>query len=299
MGGRGLGPEVTERIVAQAKCFGAAVAGVADVRSLTMSPSHTIYPKIGLDLSTNGAGNRGDSEFPAMSWPDDAVSVVVIGVEHPESKPELDWWDGKGTSGNRLLIQINNQLSAWIESTLGIPTSKLPYFVEKGGIFLKDAAVHAGLGCIGRNNLVITPEYGPRVRFRAMLLNREVAPSRRPAFNPCATCGGPCRLACPVEAFTDPVYTAEAIGQATLPGTDGRYDRVSCNGKMEADMDDAAKTMAADGARQEEFRRLIGECEKQHQRQPAVQQTFTYCVKYCRQCELSCPVGRMAPGIRD
>ncbi|MBW2194692.1 MAG: hypothetical protein JRF37_03715 [Deltaproteobacteria bacterium] len=81
-----------------------------------------------------------------MAWPADAVSVVVIGVEHNADKPKLDWWDGKGTPGNRILIRINNKLSEWIENTFPVKTYKLPYFVSKGGIFLKDAAVMAGLG---------------------------------------------------------------------------------------------------------------------------------------------------------
>jgi epoxyqueuosine reductase len=37
----------------------------------------------------------------------------------------------------------------------------LPYKVEEGGMFLKDAATLAGLGIIGKNNLLITPEFEP------------------------------------------------------------------------------------------------------------------------------------------
>ncbi|MBC8492582.1 MAG: hypothetical protein H8D43_02260 [Chloroflexi bacterium] len=33
-----------------------------------------------------------------------------------------------------------------------------PYRVEQGRILLKDAAVLAGLGVMGKNNLVITPQ---------------------------------------------------------------------------------------------------------------------------------------------
>ena len=82
-------------------------------------------------------------------------------------------------------MRINKELSEWIESTIGCKTYKLPYLIEKGGIFLKDAAVMAGLGCVGKNNLVITPEYGPRIRFRALLLNRMAKATGPLEFKPC------------------------------------------------------------------------------------------------------------------
>jgi epoxyqueuosine reductase len=37
----------------------------------------------------------------------------------------------------------------------------LQYKVEEAGMFLKDAATLAGLGIIGKNNLLITPEFEP------------------------------------------------------------------------------------------------------------------------------------------
>jgi epoxyqueuosine reductase len=41
--------EFTTIVVEKAKALGASVAGVADVGTLKGSPSHLIYPKIGMD----------------------------------------------------------------------------------------------------------------------------------------------------------------------------------------------------------------------------------------------------------
>ncbi len=41
----------------------------------------------------------------------------------------------------------------------------------------KHAAVRAGLGEFGLNNLVITPEYGPRVRFASVITTAEIEPT--------------------------------------------------------------------------------------------------------------------------
>jgi len=282
---------LTENILEKAKSLGASIAGIASVASLKRSPSHIIYPKIGMNLNKHIADIQNGAGTAEIFWPEDAVSAVVIGIEHNAEQPERDWWDGKGTPGNRILIKINNQLAEWIEKKFHIRTYKLPYFVEKGGIFLKDAAVHAGLGCIGKNNLVITPQYGPRIRFRALLLSKEAEPTVSPEFNPCEHCGQPCRKVCPVNAFQKNVYSPESLGQSVLPGINGTFDRVTCNLKMEQDIDDSAMQMTSGNEKQQEIRQLINEFEKGHIEAANGDQSFHYCVKYCRKCELSCPVG--------
>jgi epoxyqueuosine reductase len=60
---------------------------------------------------------------------------------------------------------------------------------------------------------------------------------------------------------------------------------------MEKDIDDAAKMITTHVEKQKEIRQLIDEFEKNHTNPPNGDQTFNYCVKYCRRCELSCPVG--------
>ncbi len=238
-----------------------------------------------------------DGPSPAeIAWPADAVSAVVIGVAHSADEPELDWWDGKGTPGNRILMQINRELSEWIENTFPVKTCKLPYLIEKGGIFLKDAAVMAGLGCIGKNNLVITPGYGPRIRFRALLLDREAEATGPLEFNPCEDCKQPCRKACPVKSFQNTVYSAEALSQTLLPGINGTYDRVTCNKKLENDIEKAVMRIPATEEALRDMQLTINEFEEALFEIPKGTQEPSLCVKYCRNCELSCPVGKRHRG---
>jgi len=284
--------ELTEKIIEKAKSLGAAIAGVASVESLKASPSHRIYSKIGMNLQVHWREAKDDVKPHAVAWPADAVSVVVIGVEHNADKPELDWWDGKGTPGNRILIRINNKLSEWIENTFSVKTYKLPYFVSKGGIFLKDATVMAGLGCIGTNNLVITPGYGPRIRFRALLLDRKAEATGPLEFNPCEGCEQPCRKACPIKAFQNTVYSADELGQSILPGINGTYDRVTCNVKMEKDIEDAVMAIPAGDEEHRKVLQAIDEFEEGVKLKPQGDKRPNYYVKYCRGCELSCPPAR-------
>ena len=283
--------ELTQTIVAKAKSLGATLAGVASVESLKRSPSHRLYPKIGMALDKHRQKAEVERRASDLTWPAAARSALVIAVAHDSGEPELDWWDGKGTPGNRILIGITRELSAWIERTLATGTHQLPYFVESGGIFLKDAAVMAGLGSVGKNNLVITPRYGPRIRFRALLLDREAEATGPLQYEPCTGCHQPCRAACPVEAFQTAVYSADAFGQRVLPGTDGTYDRATCNVKMEQDIDHAVAALGMTGRDGATVRRVIGEFEQGIRAIPDSGQQINYCVKYCRRCELACPLG--------
>ena len=118
-----LHSELSEKIIEKAKSLGASIAGIASVESLKNSPSHQIYPIIGMNLEKHFKSIKDRETIHEVAWPTDARSVLVIGVEHNIEKPELDWWDGKGTPGNRILIRINKELSEWIETIFSINPS--------------------------------------------------------------------------------------------------------------------------------------------------------------------------------
>ena len=164
-------------------------------------------------------------------------------------------------------MKINKALSAWIETTFQITTHKLPYHVERGGIFLKDAAVLAGLGRIGKNNILVTPELGPRVRLRAMLLEQAIAPTGPIDFDPCDGCDEPCRQACPQMAFNKHIFSPTETGLEQLPGRSGCFSRPTCNQQMKADIDAAVEETDPESGQMEKI------------------------IKYCRRCELACPAG--------
>lgn len=262
---------INAQIIEQALNIGASVAGIANVAALKNSPSHFVFEKLD-SFDRVRPMDPGDAAPGQIAWPDNAGSAVVVGVEHPEDKPELDWWqDGLlgGNPGNRILMDITSSLSDWFEKETRYKTYKLPYHIEKGGIFLKDAAVMAGLGCIGKSNLFVTPDYGPRVRLRAILLDVELPASGAVEFNPCNGCDMPCRTVCPQAAFQKKIYRNEELGFDELPGRSGVYDRLLCNQQMEMD---------------------IRSCEKIEVKE--INRPVKL-IKYCRRCEFTCPVGKV------
>lgn len=214
-------PGIATNIIEKARSSGASSAGITSIASLRNSPSYEVYGRV--------EGPRG------------AKSVVVLALVHKTAEPQLDWWDAEGDSlGNRKLENIAKALRESLKEELNTTAHLLPYHVGKGGIFLKDAAALSGMGIIGMNNLLITPEFGPRVRLRALCLDVEVEPTGPSDFAPCETCDMPCRQACPQKAFKS-----------------GSYKRTLCNKQMKIDEANRATTY----------------------------------IKYCRACELACPVG--------
>jgi epoxyqueuosine reductase QueG len=222
-----------DRILARARECGATVAGLASLRAVREAPSAKAEPILHL--------------------PSEARSVLVLGLAHPPEEPELDWWGGRGgTPGNRVLQNLAMALEPWLRERAGVVAWILPYHVEQGGLFLKDAAVLAGLGVLGVDNLVITPTLGPRVRWKALLLDLETPDPPGDVgegLPPCDGCARPCVEACPMGA---------------LEG--GRFHLSRCRAQMQRDEAEAVS-------------RAGGVASKQR-------------VRYCRACELACPVGR-------
>jgi epoxyqueuosine reductase len=257
-------------IIAQAKAFGADLAGIARVADLKDSPSHWLS-EIMPDFEGVGTHPSDRQKRGIVQWPEGAKSAIVIAVAHRRSQPELDWWihsTGKGnTAGNRRLMDVIGKLADWLEHKTDMRCFRLPYNIEKGGIYLKDAAVLAGLGCIGMNNLVITPQFGPRQRIRVMLVNAVLPSTGTMDFDPCNGCDMPCRKVCPQQAFNRPVYSRATYGRQTLPGRTGVYDRFRCNEQML--VDEANGETVDSGKKGAVVRR----------------------VKYCRRCEMACPIG--------
>jgi epoxyqueuosine reductase len=221
-------------VLTQAQRLGATLAGGVPLPRLESAPAYQTSGKA-VGLPPSG-------------------SVLVLGLAHPESAPQLDWWGGTGgTPGNRALGRLGEQLVAWLTADRGVEARVLPYHVERGGVFLKDAAVLAGLGVMGRNNLVITPRFGPRLRWRGLWVAADIQAPDSLDASPCDECARPCFEACPQEAFRS-----------------GGYERRFCDRQMKAD-EAAPVTRRAD--------------------QADLDLPPKY-VRYCRECEWACPVGQ-------
>ncbi len=144
-----------------------------------------------------------------------AQTVIVLVLQMVD--PLLDIWlnappdsgAGQMSTGrafeDEILQGICYRLALYLESR-GVGAKVIPY---EPGLYLKDAAVLAGLGVIGKNNLLITRKFGPRVRLRALVTEAELPPSDVIVDNPwCNNCEA-CIQACPVGALEGGRYNRE------------------------------------------------------------------------------------------
>ncbi|RLC60788.1 MAG: hypothetical protein DRI01_09620 [Chloroflexi bacterium] len=87
----------------------------------------------------------------------------------------------------------------------------------------RHAAVRAGLGEFGLNNVVVTPQYGPRVRLNSVITEAELTPS--PLLKEKVCLGESCSLClqnCPGAISLRPDFDPEAVWYNTPARTDIR-----------------------------------------------------------------------------
>ncbi|MHA1130851.1 MAG: hypothetical protein ACTSQI_07065 [Candidatus Helarchaeota archaeon] len=192
---------------------------------------------------------------------DPAISVIIIAMALED--PIQDAWtysplwpNGKNFI-DEALAKVATSLALKITKR-GYPSYPLKY----SGAFLKHLAVHAGLGIIGRNNLLITPEFGPHVRLRGILTRAPLLTSMSliDTFNPCKDCPEPppCLKACPCDAFKNPFEVDSKMSK----GFTNRRPRSGYQKKV-------CRRYSLDNLR------AIGR--------------YTYL--WCRACEEACPIG--------
>jgi epoxyqueuosine reductase len=129
---------------------------------------------------------------------------------------------------DKTAFRISSLLQANGHASLPVPAA--PHAVDLNrlcGIFSNKMAAHlAGLGWIGKNCLLITPEVGPRVRWASVLTDAELTPTGSFLDSRCGECRD-CINICPVQAFT---------GKHFIPSDsrDERFSAHQCNKYMRA-----------------------------------------------------------------
>jgi epoxyqueuosine reductase QueG len=166
---------------------------------------------------------------PATDLMPTAKSVIVMAVAHSLGTvyaPDIMLWTRSKMQTSRLLDETAEKIGRMLEREgfLALPISAdkpgeiFKHDPETGKKFrttrfagflsLKHAAVSCGMGEIGKNNLLLTPEFGPHQRLCAIVTEAELEPDPRQDFDLCKGCNK-CVEACPSGALTPDGYDVD------------------------------------------------------------------------------------------
>jgi epoxyqueuosine reductase len=188
-------------IKAKAKELGADLVGIADGDVMNANPPDPADPRRPIDVT-------------ALDY-----KRVIVLAKHLNSGVAriIPWGDRTKFYNDELALsgleEISLELVFWLED-LGYPAIIIPpthvdpwrYNDDPKAhmttmISLPHAAVEAGLGTLGLNQQLLTPEFGPRVILTAVMASVDVEPDRRRDQGLCLgpSCGR-CLSVCPADA---------------------------------------------------------------------------------------------------
>jgi epoxyqueuosine reductase QueG len=191
-------PLTAEEIKAKARALGADLVGIGDGRIMDANPPDPKEPRRPSDITDFDAGR-----------------VIVMAKRYTHGTTRIARWDERHKYYNdelalSALEETSLDLVYWLEDhgypAVIVPPTHVDPWRYRGApddhlptlLSLNHAAVEAGLGTLGLNLQLLTPEFGPRVILTAVLTSVDCA-CDRPMTD--ALCKGPacgrCLSACP------------------------------------------------------------------------------------------------------
>lgn len=190
-----------DEIKVRARELGADLVGIADGEVMNQHPPDPADPRRPIDVTAR-----------------DYKRVIVLGKHLNNGVARIIPWGDRTKFYNdelalSALEETSLELVYWLEE-LGYPAIIVPpthvdpwrYNGDPGQhmttlISLPHAAVEAGLGTLGLNQQLLTPEFGPRVILTAVMASLDVEPDRRRTETLCLgpSCGR-CLSVCPADA---------------------------------------------------------------------------------------------------
>jgi len=123
---------------------------------------------------------------------------------------------------DQIAMRIANVLQRSGYRAFPVPSSKRTDNERICGIFSHKLAAHlAGLGWIGKNCLLVTPDHGPRVRWISVLTDAPFTPTGSALEQRCGECTA-CTDICPEKAITGRPFCESEPREA-------RFDAAACD----------------------------------------------------------------------
>lgn len=171
--------------------------------------------ELALDIGADLVGitsNEAFTEAPEGHRPEDilenAKSVIVIAIGLPEacfdSAPSREYsiaYVAANNELNRMAFRIAKFLQNEGHRAVQIPaTMPYDYKTNMGDLSHRHAGYLSGIGDFGKNSLLLSEKYGPRMRLVTIVTNAELSSDRLANRNFCESCEK-CIESCPSGAL--------------------------------------------------------------------------------------------------
>ena len=161
----------------------------------------------------------GFTSISYSSYADQYKSALVLAVPYGEQLTLQNYTEEKFEKGiqeaKRLVDEIQLQLEKLFHE-LHVQY-EIPSMAQKSEEELvapfsyKYAAVNAGLGWIGKNDVVVTEKYGPRIRLSAILIDHEFTYGQKIMESKCPVTCKKCVESCPHHALRNVMWNIDSL----------------------------------------------------------------------------------------
>jgi len=195
--------EMTRMVKSAARFFGAALVGVCEL------DRRWLYARVSNDVT---------GEHLPQPLPEDLRYAVALAVEM-----DYEFMQTAPTGGAGAATGLGYSKMAFVAGLLAEFIRGLGYRAAPSGndtALSIPIAVEAGLGELGRNGLLITEKYGPRVRLAQVFTDLPLVPDEPYFFGVeefCRICKK-CAQHCPSRAITFGEQTTEGPSRSNNPG---------------------------------------------------------------------------------
>lgn len=161
----------------------------------------------------------GFTNIPYSSYASQYRSALVFAVPYGEQLTIKTYTEEKFEKGIQNAKKVLEEILVQVEEMLN--EHKVKYYIppiaqsneeELVALFsFKYAAVNAGLGWIGKNDVLITEKYGPRVRLSAILIDNQFKYGQRIVKSNCPDLCKKCVEICPYNALHDVKWDIDTL----------------------------------------------------------------------------------------
>ena len=224
---------LTNEVIARLRTEGVSVVGISNVERFNGAPRGH-HPRDFLRGAKSVVTFGIAMLYRSIRYEGLLINSELVPREHQKELLQNYFYKETGYKFiNDLLDTITLRTATFLEShgylSMFFPTTWgtwLPWIKERipstFGLFSqRHAAVLAGLGEFGLNNVVVTPQHGPRIRFNSVITEAELTPS--PLLEEKVCQGESCSIcvrACPGAISIRPDYDPDAVWYNTPARTD-------------------------------------------------------------------------------